>query len=190
VPETPAPPEGPFPGTGSPGSIPGGGPGGGGSPGGGVPEDPGTGLFQFSVYDSRVSFGREAAQINIFGTDKRLAPGRKGSYRFTIDNTQNSFKSLYTVEFIAKDNLPEGMKIPVVYRLKAGNSYVAGDEDTWCDPDQLDQDRIIEGKSSVVYTLEWQWQPGENDNLYGKLARNADYSYSLRIKVTAQQYKD
>lgn len=160
-------------------------PGGGG--GGGAPA---PASFRFGVYDSgsSTSFGRTAAvQVNIFGTEKRIAPGMKGSYRFTVDNTQNSFRSLYTVDFTERDTLPTGSEIPMRFRLKAGNTYVAGDANTWCTADRLYQDTVIAGNSSLVYTLEWLWPEGENDNFYAELSRNTEHSYTLRIKVAAQQ---
>jgi hypothetical protein len=183
----PQPPEGRTPESPTPGAIPGGGSPGGGGGGEGDAGGPIPGPFHFSVYDRAVSFGSETAQINIFGTDKRIAPGKRGSYRFTVDNSQNDYSSLYTVAFTARDTLP-GDGTPMVYRLKAGNSYVVGDADTWCDVSQLDQDRVIQGNSSVAYTLEWRWAEGENDNLYAEFGGNSDYSYSLRIEVTAQRY--
>lgn len=168
----------------APGGSTGGGGGGGGGPGGGGP------LPEFKVYDSSntTSFGHAAAaQINIFGSEKRIAPGMNGSYRFTVDNTQNDDNYLYAVEFSATDTLPSGSKIPMVFRLKAGSSYVVGDAVTWESLNQLDQDLIIAGNSKLIYTMEWYWPEGANDNQYRAFSQNAGYSYTLKIEVTAQQ---
>jgi len=156
--------------------------GGGGGGGGGTPP-------QLKIYDSSnaTSFGHAAAaKINIFGTEKRIAPGMKGSYRFTVDNTQNGNSYRYTVDLAAIDTLPSGSKIPMVFRLKAGNSYVAGDMVTWESLDQLDQDTIIAGNSKLTYTLEWYWPESVNDNQYRAFSQNEGYSYTLKIEVTAQ----
>lgn len=163
---------------------------GGKSPSGGGGGGPVPQPFTFEVYDSGNSsaFGKgAAAQINIFGNEKRIAPGMKGSYRFTVDNRLNMKRSLYTVDFISSDTLPAGKKIPIVFRLKAGNTYVAGDAGTWCPIIQLSQDAVLEGKDKVVYTLEWYWPETVNDNIYKDFANDPDYSYTLRIEVTAQQ---
>ncbi|HVI43108.1 MAG TPA: hypothetical protein VM577_21070, partial [Anaerovoracaceae bacterium] len=155
---------------------------GGGTGGGSTPKP-----FLFEVSDSNATYfgSTAAAQVNIFGTEKHIAPGMKGSYRFSVDNTRNSYRSLYTVNFTNNDTLPAGSKIPMVFRLKAGNSYVAGDAD-WCTVNQLYQDTVIAGNSKVVYTLEWYWPEGGNDNLYAELSKDTEYPYTLRIEVTAQ----
>jgi len=173
-------PNPPVPGGTTGGGV--GGSGGGGGGGGGTPPE-------FNVYDSNstASFGHTAAaQINIFGSEKRIAPGMKGSYRFTVDNTKNGSNFLCTVEFAAIDTLPSGSKIPMVFRLKAGNSYVAGDAVTWESLDQLDQDMIVTGNSKLTYTMEWYWPEGGNDNQYRAYSQDAGYSYNLKIEVTAQ----
>lgn len=165
---------------------PGGPTGGGGSGGGG---GGGGTSSEFKVYDSSntTSFGHAAAaQINIFGAEKRIAPGMKGSYRFTVDNTQNGGSYRYTVDFAAIDTLPSGSKIPMVFRLKAGNSYIAGDVVTWESLNHLDQDTIIAGNSKLTYTMEWYWPEGGNDNQYKAFSQNAGYYYTLKIEVTAQ----
>ena len=157
---------------------------GGGGGGGGSNPTP----FQLEVYDSSVAFGNTAAaQIDIFGKEKRIAPGMKGSSRFTIDNTRNDYRSLYSIDFTKSDTLPAGSKIPMVFRLKAGNSYVAGDADNWLTASQLYQDTTIAGNSKTVYTLEWYWPDGENDDLYAKLDWKKNYSCTLRIEITAQK---
>ena len=161
----------------------GGGAGGGG--GGTIPES-----SSLKVYDNSntVSFGKAAtAKVNIFGAEKRIAPGMKGSYRFTVDNTNNNCNYLYTVDFKSIDTLPAGSKIPMVFRLKAGSGYVAGDADTWCSMNQLSQDKVIAKNSHLIYTLEWYWPDGANDNAYAQFSRNTNYSYTLNIKVTAQR---
>lgn len=164
--------------------------GGTGSSGGGGGEEPESNPFQFDVYDSgsSSSFGSTtAAQVNIFGTGKRIAPGMKGSYRFTVDNTRNNYRSLYMIDFTKSDTLVAGKEIPMVFRLKEGNSYVAGDSATWLAASQLHQDKSIAESSKTVYTLEWYWPESANDSFYQKLDRNVDYSYTLRIDVSAQQ---
>ncbi len=154
--------------------------------GGGGPSGPNP--LPFGVYDnSAVSFGSTAAaQVNIFGMEKRIAPGMKGSYRFTVDNSRNNHRSRYTIDFTKVDTLPSDLKIPMVFRLKEGDHYVAGDAATWHTTSELNQDTSIAERSKIVYTLEWYWPESANDDLYSKLDRNMAYSCTLRIEVTAQ----
>ncbi len=139
--------------------------------------------FNFNVHDEQTNYGSgDAAGVNIFGDGKRLAPGMKGSYRFTVDNSQNGFTTRYTVDFDALDTLPEENKLPMRYKLKAGDSYLAGDDETWCRLDDLDHSSTLKPGGRVTYTLYWYWPESENDNSF---ARYAGYPYSLTIRVTA-----
>jgi len=146
--------------------------------------------FDFDVLDTatRTSYGTgSTAKVNIFGSSKRIAPGMSGTYQFTVDNTGNRYPSLYDLEFIARDTLPDPLKIPMRFRLKADGVYVAGNETTWCEPSGLYQDdAVVAGGRDVEYTLEWHWQEGPNDNDFAAYACNPDYSYTMTIKVTAQ----
>lgn len=145
--------------------------------------------FLFNVQESDTPFsfgGAAAAKINIFGKEKLIAPGMKGSYRFTVDNSRNNYRSVYTVDFLGSDTLPAGAKIPMAFRLKAGNAYVTGDAD-WHTLTELSQDTSIAAAGKTVYTLEWHWPEGVNDNLYAELDKNKEYSYTLSIEVSAQR---
>lgn len=153
--------------------------------GGGV----GGGAFDFDVLDTATttSYGTAGAvSVNIFGADKRIAPGMSGSYKFTVDNTANRYATLYAVAFAATDTLPDAHKIPMRFRLKADGVYVAGNETTWCTPEELHQDTDVAGGRNVKYMLDWHWQDGPNDNAFAAFGGNPAYSYGLIIKVTAQ----
>jgi|LSQX01.2.fsa_nt_gb hypothetical protein len=169
------------------GSLPPGGPEGPPGAGGGEGAQP----FDLDVYDTAtaVRYGlTNAVKVNIFGAHKRIAPGMSGSYNFTVDNGGNSFPSLYNVTFTAADTLPDPHKIPMLYRLKAGGRYVAGDSAVWRKPGELDQAaKRLEAGERVKYTLEWFWPEGERDNEYARFGGDPAYSYSMTIKVAAQQ---
>lgn len=144
----------------------------------------------FDVYDTvaTVRYGREGAvNVNIFGAQKRIAPGMKGGYQFTVDNAGNDYTSSYDVAFTAADTLPAAKKIPMLYRLKADGVYVAGNDGAWCTPQELYQDTALARGKHVKYTLDWYWPEGENDNDFAQFGGNPGYSYSLIIKVTAQK---
>lgn len=143
--------------------------------------------FDFGVFDTRVSYGGErAVNVNIFGDKKRIAPGMKGSYQFTVDN-RNDHPSNYDVSFKATDTLP--IKIPMVYRLKraAEDKYAAGNEKDWVTPEKLYQDGILDARKSVKYSLEWYWPEGEDDNKYAEYGGDPHYSYTFTITVTAKK---
>lgn len=145
---------------------------------------PGVSPFNFDVHDEQVSYGGgDAAAVNIFGDGKRLAPGMKGSYRFTVDNSRNGFVTRYTVDFDALDTLPEESKLPMRYKLKADDAFVAGDNETWRGIDDLDHSSTLKPGGRVRYTLYWYWPESENDN---RFARYAGYPYSLTIRVIAE----
>lgn len=164
-------------------------PGGGSGNGNGGSDGGGPSPFAFDVIDdaTAASYGTAGAvSVNIFGANKRIAPGMSGTYRFTVDNTGNRHSTFYDVSFIATDTLPGAYKIPMRFRLRADGGYVAGSATAWCTPAQLYQDTIVAGGRDVEYTLEWNWPEGANDNEYAAFAGNEDYFYTITIKVTAQ----
>jgi hypothetical protein len=166
----------------SPGTTPSdnGGNGGGGGGGGGQPGN----QFDFSVHDPKIYYGTDhTASINIFGDTKRIAPGMKGSYTFTVDNSKNNNQTNYFVNFVAYDSLPEDSKIPMRFKLKADNNYIVGSDEIWHSLDELNHSSTLKAKTAVTYTLYWYWPESANDNKYAKYA---DYTYSLAIKVTAE----
>ena len=172
-------------------SVPSGGGGSGGGGGGDSdnPPPPPPYPFDFDVLDTATTTSYStggAASVNIFGANKRIAPGMSGSYRFTVDNTGNRYSTFYDVTFTATDTLPAASKIPMRFRLKADGVYVAGDAATWCTLDQLYQNTIAAGGRDVEYTLEWNWREGANDNDFAAYADNAAFSYGLTIKVRAR----
>jgi hypothetical protein len=146
--------------------------------------------FDFKVLDTATSQyygGENVANVNIFGREKRIAPGMEGTYQFTVDNRKNRYPTLYDITFTAIDTLPATHKIPLCYRLKKEGAYVAGNDTTWCTPHELYQDTVIAGESTAKYILEWYWPEGKNDNDFATFGGKPEYSYSLIIKVTAQR---
>lgn len=147
------------------------------------------GKFGFRVVDTLtdVQYGRESTDVNIFGDKKRLAPGMKGSYQFTVDNRQNDYAAGYALEFSVTDALPQTNKLPMVYRLKADGIYVAGDDETWVTADKLHQNRTLGAKDYVKYILYWHWPSGKEDEAIGRIVGDEEYPYSLEIRVRAEK---
>lgn len=161
-----------------------------GNPPGGGDFMPSADRFNLDVFDTvtEVPYGQTGAvSVNIFGAKKRIAPGMKGSYHFTVDNGGNEDPSRYNVTFTAVDTLPAAHKIPMRYRLQADGVYVAGGAAAWCTPAELYQEAVLDGGKHVKYILDWYWPEGEKDNEFARFAGDSAFSYSLHIRVTAQK---
>ena len=169
-------------------------PGGGGGSGGG--SNPGVGSL--TVYSTGVSGSdysqppKPAAQINIFGSNKHIAPGMTGTYRFTVDNEGNDFAVYYDINLAESNN---ALNIPMRYRLMNNQtkSYVTGDTG-WHTPAEINQATADQAKpfsmnqrSHTDYTLEWFWDDGgQIDNSFGE-KHGDEVACTLTIKVSAQR---
>ncbi len=133
-----------------------------------------------------------AANINIFGDNKNIAPGMSGKYIFTIDNSANSFPINYAINFIETNN---SLNIPMRYRLKNNdtNTYVSGDN-KWYPIDEIANITVnpsspldLNSAAKTHYTLEWLWQEaGNTDNVYGK-DHGGEVACTMTIRVSAQR---
>lgn len=114
----------------------------------------------------------------VYDMDQKIAPESSNVYQFVIkNNTKNKVK--YKISFNEKNEHNINMK----YRLKKGNSYVTGGENSWVSYNGLNQNDIkINSKTSDTYYLEWKWVSGEDDN---KKAGIID-AYKLSIKIEAE----
>jgi len=152
------------------------------------PPPPVSNRFNLGVTDTAdgVQYGSEGAvNVNIFGTKKRIAPGMKGSYAFTVDNRNSDYPARYDITFTPVDTLPSAYKIPIVYRLRKDEVYVAGGKDIWRTPIELHQNAVLDRGKYAKYTLDWYWPESEQDNDYAQFGGDPHYSYSLVIKVAA-----
>ncbi len=164
----------------------------GGGPGGVIPR-PGDGTLTVYSTDTNKKFGKTpepVANINIFGTNKTIAPGMMGTYKFTVDNTANPFAICYDIALKETNN---SLNIPMRYRLKNNitDNYVNGDLD-WHTTGEISG---VTANPSVAlsmndsrktdYTLEWFWLEGANDNSYA--AHGGATACTLAITVTAQR---
>lgn len=152
-------------------------------------------LTVYSNNDAEGDFSKNpnsAANINIFGDSKRIAPGMSGEYVFTIDNTANPFPIYYDIYFIESNN---ELGIPMRYRLKNNktNAYVTGD-DKWHTIDKivdvtanLNKPLDLNSSGKTNYTLEWLWEErGIEDNTYGT-DHGGKVACTLTIRVSAQR---
>lgn len=123
----------------------------------------------------------KSEKLNIFSNEyfngqNKIAPGVSSTYRFKVINNRSN-KIIYNISFSEINLYDVNMK----YRLKLGNDYIAGNENNWVSYENLNYNgRIIEGKTSEVYTLEWRWFDSDNDTEIGQTI-NATYSLSISV---------
>lgn len=110
--------------------------------------------------------------------DTVVAPGMKGSYRFTFEN-RNPDTLTYSLSFSEENQYGIGM----LYRLKRDGAYISGVSD-YVSAGELSIDGLtIEAESSSVFELEWFWADNDaSDTAAGE--NNA--SYTLKISLSAQ----
>ncbi len=130
--------------------------------------------------------------------DPIIAPGTHNDYSFSLKNNGN-----IALEYdLTLDGLfsYEQAKLPFVVRLRCGDEWLVGDEDTWVSPESLKgttlKGTLARGKY-VSYTLQWQW-PFEsddiesgilndiNDSLIGNAAAGDDLNFSLNIGTVSR----
>ena len=126
----------------------------------------------------------ETEQLNIlessFGS-RLLFPGARGSFGFYIDNP-NTESLRYAVEF--SDINEEA--IPMRYRLKKDNVYLAGNENEWLTIGEIDTNKIyIPIYSRSLFFLEWKWVT-ESDEADTAIGFRATATYNIEITVTAE----
>ena len=120
-----------------------------------------------------------------FTYTNKVAPGVSNSYDFKVHNETNNVIS-YNIDFLEESEYAINMQ----YRLKRGNSYVVGGENTWVSGKDLKMTTLkqlaIDGVDS--YTLDWRW-PYED----GKDAQDTEAGekmtseYVLSIKVNFKE---
>ena len=132
-----------------------------------------------------------AAIINIFGSGKRIAPGMTGVYKFTVDNTANSFAIYYDIKLAENDN---SLNIPMKYRLHNNtiNTYVI--DSNWHSTAEISAvtadvsaPLTMSDSMKTEYTLEWFWDDGGiNENSYAE-NHAGKVVCTLSILVSAQR---
>lgn len=109
--------------------------------------------------------------------DSKIAPGMKGSYRFTFEN-RNKNALEYSLQFSEENEYG----ISIVYRLKRDGAYISGAQD-YVGAAQLGLEQLtVEASSSTVFELEWYWQ--DNDAADTVAGENSAV-YSLTITLSA-----
>ncbi len=110
--------------------------------------------------------------------DNKVAPGMKGSYRFTFAN-RNKNTLDYSLSFSEENEYG----IAILYRLKRDGAYISGAQD-YVTADELGLEGLtVEAQSSTVFELEWFWQ--DNDEADTVAGQNSAV-YTLTISLSAQ----
>lgn len=111
-----------------------------------------------------------------FNNQNIIAPGVSSVYQFAVVNKRES-----TVKYSIKMLDTNPYNINMKYRLKKGNTYVIGDDNTWVSASDLFTDgNLLDSLKSDVYSLEWKWVDTDYDTEIGGLS-NATYSLSIEI---------
>lgn len=114
--------------------------------------------------------------------DSKIAPGMRGSYRFTFEN-RNDDVLRYSLSFSEQNEYG----IRLVYRLKRDGAYLPGAE-TYVPAEELGLgDLTIEALSSSLFELEWYWQDNDAvDTVAGENAALYTLTISLRAEVAGR----
>lgn len=110
--------------------------------------------------------------------DSKIAPGMRGSYRFTFEN-RNANTLLYGLSFTQTNEYG----IEIVYRLKRDGAYIAGAVGYVALDGLGIGDLTIEPHSATIFELEWYWR--DNDEADTQAGENSAV-YTLAISLTEQ----
>lgn len=130
----------------------------------------------------------QLGNIGIFGRGTVLSPGMQGEYDFKVVNS-NDFAVKFTM-LISEDEHEAG-KIPLCYRLRRGNTYLAGsaEADGWISGEILkDIDIQLGAGSEILYTLEWSWvYDGGNDELDTMIGEAVERMHQFDVTLFVEQ---
>ena len=133
------------------------------------------GTKQWSELKELDIFNKSAIHV----VENKIAPGVDGTYTYTVENN-GDVSMLYNMDYIEENPY----NIDMVYKLKINGSYVAGNDETWVDIDQLKQTGLkIRKNTTDVFVVYWKWQDAENDTEIGK---TEGANYKLNIKADAE----
>ncbi len=164
-----------------------------------ISEDGETWEFDRSIDLFKTTYTNANGEITVEAAngDKVIAPGTANTFYFSLKNTGNismdftmTLEGLFTLHEVG---------LPFEVRLRSGDTWLVGDEDTWLTPDALESvavDGTIERGNYINYTLDWRW-PYEgddeqdkqlsdlNDTLIGSEGGTADVNFTLNINTVA-----
>ncbi len=114
-----------------------------------------------------------------------IMPGANGTYDFVVGNGNKSDAIMHLV--ISDKN---EYNIPMKFRLRMNNVYVAGGEDAWVGIEDLDIDDMrFASQSKVLFSLDWKWDSNVSDAEDTLIGSTEDSSYTLNFAVYAETYE-
>lgn len=137
-------------------------------------------------------------EMNVFGNASTasgktavIAPGSKGCYTFTIQNTKD-----FPIEISWQLSDENQHKIPMQYRLKVESGYLYGSAKEWVVGEKLDkyliEDQLSPGEQRE-YALDWEWpfstdeKQDQRDTELGNLAASGEnINYQLCLSIRAE----
>ncbi len=145
----------------------------------------------------KTAYANEQGQITVESAngEKVIAPGTANEYEFSLKNTGNISLD-YTMKLSSVFNFLD-RELPVQVRLRSGDQWILGGENTWVQHDSLPdvtQTGTVAVNQYVTYTFEWQW-PYESgaedalllndlsDTVIGNAAVEQKVEFKLNIEV-------
>ena len=141
------------------------------------------------IFDEFYQNKEEDNSVENGGSDSMnlIAPGTEDSYTFWVKNS-GEVSLDYKVWF--EQIQTEGYDIPIEVRVKSGDAYVVGTEDTWVDIQVLDsfeESSKLKVKNYAQYTLEWRW-PFEVDDDYDTYLGNEAVVKNIEQTIIIHTY--
>lgn len=138
----------------------------------------------FKIFEGTKEWS-EVKELDIFNKNYthiengKIAPGVQDTYVYTVE-CHGKYSMQYEMKFLDENPYNINMK----YKLKRNSEYVAGNENTWVNVDELTQSGMkIDPNTIDVFTLEWRWEDSDNDTEIGE---TEGASYRLNIKSNAK----
>jgi hypothetical protein len=137
---------------------------------------------EFEAYEKGKAW-ESINNLNIFANpmydmEPKIAPESSNTYEFVVRNNTN-YNLVYEMQFIETNDYNINMK----YRLKKGNTYVAGDENTWVKANEINISNLkLDSSNKETYYLDWKWFSSDNDTEIGK-QKNVGYKLDITIKA-------
>ena len=139
---------------------------------------------EVTVKDQNITWSNNSV-LNIFTNSTNsnngiIAPEDSNTYEFKVKNN-----TIYNVKYSITFEEINNSNINIKYKLKKGNTYIAGDESNWVNYNELIiNNQTLNTKKSETYYLEWKWISGENDALIGNQLNS---KYQLKMKMEADE---
>lgn len=129
------------------------------------------------VYQQKLAIFENTA----FELPDKIAPGDKGLYYFIVHNSTS-----VTVKYNIKTYETSEYKVNLKYRLKQGDTYVAGDATTWLEASDINTAfATLALGESKQYVLEWQWFDDDYNDTIAGINMRSEYQLNIRVYFEA-----